>query len=139
LKKHILILFLVLSMLLSGCSEKKSLKIEYLDIQETTEIIHTWVESKSTSNGFYIGNLEDENTIYLYINYKNIENEIFYSVPKVEIHYSDHKLNVTATPRVSDTPYEKVFVIQAEKKKIQDIVLNQETLKITEIEKLNLK
>lgn len=135
MKKVLLLLLACLLTMVTGCVNRSSINIQYLDTNETNEIVSKWINSKADNNGIYLGRIENENSVYVYINYKNDKNNEKYTVSTVNIDYQDQELIIKAKPIASDHTFEKVFLVK--EKGIKKISLNQEELSIEQVEEIN--
>ncbi|WP_405173491.1 hypothetical protein [Paenibacillus sp. FSL H8-0260] len=133
-RKFLLLLLVSLMAIVTGCMNRSTINIQYLDTNETEGVVSKWIDSKDKNNGIYLGRIKNENNIYVYLNYKNEENNEKYTVSMVNIDYQDQKLSIKVNPIASDHTFEKVFLVK--EKKIKEIILNREELKIEEIEEI---
>ncbi|WP_019913745.1 hypothetical protein [Paenibacillus sp. HW567] len=134
MKKYLLLLLVCLVTMVTGCMNRSTINIQYLDTNETNEIVSKWINSKADNNGIYLGRINNENSVYVYINFKNEKNNEKYTVSMVNIDYQDQELNIKVNPIASDHTFEKVFLVK--EKKIKKINLNREELRMEQIEEI---
>jgi len=124
MKKAMNGLLLLLIFVLAGCS---SHTVQHYDVYEMPDNVQRWIGEKSGINGIYLGKLNEEDIIYIYMNLSNIENGEMLKFKSVSMSWSknDKKMLIEAVPSIADSSYEKVFSI-ADTKRIKEIYINED-------------
>jgi len=127
----------MLLILTIGCNNQ-GMNIEYLETNGINEnYVSDWIVQNSQKNGIYLGHLEEETIIYIYVNYKNGTIDEMYSVPSVKINHQNNQLIIEALPQLTEKTFEKVFSVNYKQNKIKEVLLNKEKISILEIPKMN--
>jgi len=134
LKKCSLPVMLLLAFTL-GCAHNVSEGILNYDLDQTAKDIQTWAETKSGTNGIYLGKTKD-NRVYAYVNYRNAVNDVKYGVSEVNINSSKAKMSIEAIPQPADVGFEKIYVIKNIGRKVKKIQVHEEMIPVSAIERI---
>ena len=119
-----------------GCAHNVSEGILHYDLDQTTKDIQTWAETKSGTNGIYLGKTND-NRVYVYGNYRNAVNDVNYGVSEVNINSTKTKMSIEAIPQPADAGSEKIYVIKSISRKVKNIQVQAEMISVSAIERIS--
>lgn len=130
------ILIVILVVLSTGCLSNQTIGFEHTDKSQVDGSVGRWVDSKAT-NGAYMAKDSQGKMLILYLNYMEEQDSRYYSVPSVSMNHKKKILTINSVPKLSQEPYNKVFIMTLNGNKVNKIILNQQEISIDQIEVLD--
>lgn len=134
--KKLLLLFSLVLILVTGCSNTVDFSVEYLGINTEDSTVKKWIESNGTASGIYLGKTKESKEgykYYLYVNYANPAEQKSINSISVKSNGKESLLIDTKIRKSDQVDSEKLFCVSVIGSSLDYIVLNGEEIKTSSI------